>query len=122
MTKAKYGATEYTAVHDKLHTGTLVLQEAFKQIIDIEVFYGNRTGAFGPELGSVGKFVTFVDDFKAQKDECTAKFELDVKPLHADVKSLTEQIKTVQAKLADEWRLKRLVNFEVQVARTSTEI
>ena len=101
---------------------TQVLQEAFKQIIDIEVFYGNRTGAFGTELGSVQKFVDFVDDFKAEKKTCEAKFELELKPLHAEVESLNERVEMVQAKLANSWRLKRLVDFEEQVARTSTEL
>ena len=111
----KNGVAEYTEHAEKFQKYTDYLKATWPKLVDIERFYGDRTGNFGPELGSVQKFVEEVEEFKKQKVECTEVLQREQvqtmfrNGLLAETRQLLEEI---GEKFDAGWKLKRLVTYE----------
>ena len=109
-----------TGYHDKFQKYSLHLKEVFKKLLDIEMFYGDRTGQLGTELGSVHKFAEFVKDFEDKKKDYEAILEGDKTETHqADIDSMVETVKKIQAKFEGAWKLKRITEWEDKIENAS---
>ena len=96
------------------------MQAVFKKLLDIETFYGDRTGQLDTELGSVHKFAEFVKDFEGKKKEYETILEGDKTDVHqADLDSMVETVKKIQTKFEGAWKLKRITEWEEKVENAS---
>ena len=113
--RVKNGVAEYTEYVEKFQKYTDYLKATWPKLIDIELFYGDRSGDFGPELGLVHKFVEEVEEFKKQKDECTDTLNSErIKAmLRNGVLGETQQLLAqINEKFDAGWKLKRLVSYQ----------